>query len=660
MIAWGYRTMTVTNAKCQRPDRAWPSRAALAGLAAGLLAALGSVQAATPAALALSAQSATASGVDPARQVPGALAITDIDFKRGDGGSGQLVLRFNGDGAAPDLRNSGSTVVVDVGNATLPPALARPLDVTDFATPVQRIDANRSGNGARIVLSTRGGFESMAYQSGTDYIVEVVPAASRAPGATAAGTPTVAATAAQADRTYTGRPVTFNFQDVPVRTVLQLIAEEEGINLVASDTVTGNVTLRLVNVPWDQALDIVLRAKGLDKRRNGNVVWIAPQAEIAKYEADQQAARMATENNAELITEYIPISYGSAEDIANLLTEGSKGGRGGSGDNASQGSGFLSSRGSLSFDQRTNTLLVIDIPQRVAAIRDLVNQLDKPVDQVVIEARIVVANEAFARELGARFGISGASGKPGDRSTVGFGGNLDASQGNAQSRQDAIDDLTGEPGEDQTPPFEITRGLITNLPSTLAGGSGALALSILNAGHMLDVELSAMQVEGRGEIISNPRIVTSNQKEAVIKQGDQIGYLTTTGGQQGNLPNVQFKDAILQLKVTPTITADGRVFLNMDVQKDDLSGFVNTGVGQVPQLATRQVTTSVLVDDGQTVVIGGVYEFKDQQDLSKVPFLADLPVLGNLFKKRGRTKSKAELLVMVTPKVIRVAQRPQR
>ena len=646
--------MTVTNANRPRPRHARHPRAALLGIAAGLLAALGSVHAATPAAPGMAAQSVSPA-VDPSRQVPGALAITDIDFKRGDGGAGQLVLRFSGEGAAPDLRNAGSTVVVDVGNAALPPALARPLDVTDFATPVQRIDANRSGNGARIVLSTRGGFESMAYQSGRDYIVEVVPSANRT---AATGAPNVAVPAAQAERTYTGRPVTFNFQDVPVRTVLQLIAEEEGINLVASDTVTGNVTLRLVNVPWDQALDIVLRAKGLDKRRNGNVVWIAPQSEIAKYESDLQAARLATENNAELITEYIPISYGSAEDIANLLTDGSKGGRGGGEGGASQASGFLSARGSLSFDQRTNTLLVIDIPQRVAAIRDLVNQLDTPVDQVVIEARIVIANESFARELGARFGISGATGEPGDRSSVGFGGNLDSSQANAQSRADAIDDLTGAAGEDDSPPFEVTRGLITNLPSSLAGGTGALALSILNAGHMLDVELSAMQTEGRGEIISNPRIVTSNQKEAVIRQGDQIGYLTTTGGQQGNLPTVQFKDAILQLTVTPTITADGRVFLNMDVQKDDLSGFVQTGVGEVPQIATRQVTTSVLVDDGQTVVIGGVYEFRNQQDLSKVPFLGDLPIIGNLFKNRGRTKSKAELLIMVTPKVIRVAQRP--
>jgi type IV pilus assembly protein PilQ len=667
--------MTVTNAKRLRTDRAWPSRAGLAGFAAGLLAVLGSVDAANaPGMIAAAGQSAAPAAIDPARQVPGALAITDIDFKRGDGGAGQLILHFSDEGAAPDLHNAGSSVVVDVGNATLPPSLARPLDVTDFATPVQRIDANRTSDGARVVLSTRGGFESRAYQSGRDYIVEVVPVAmpATATAVAADGSPVVAAGAAQ-ERTYTGRPVTFNFQDVPVRTVLQLIAEESNLNLVVSDTVGGNVTLRLVNVPWDQALDIVMRAKGLDKRRNGNVVWIAPQSEIAKYEQDVQAARIASENNAEVVTQYIPISYGSAEDIAKLLTEGSKSGGGGGGEGkAGQNSGFLSPRGSISFDQRTNTLLVVDIPQRVAAIQDLVNQLDKPVDQVVIEARIVVANESFARELGARFGVSGAN------NNVNFSGNLEANTANRNSQvttdianQVALNSYNsahdawvagGMTGSEPVAPVlkgsTITRGLITNLPSALAGGTGALALSILNAGYLLDVELSAMQTEGRGEIISNPRIVTSNQKEALIRQGDQIGYLTTTGGTNANVPSVQFKDAVLQLKVTPTITADGRVFLNMDVQKDDLAGFVNTGVGQVPQLSTRKVTTSVLVDDGQTVVIGGVYEFKDQQDLSKVPFLADLPVIGNLFKKRGRTKSKAELLIMVTPKVIRVAQRP--
>lgn len=646
--------MTFTIAHRMRNARRTPARAVAAGLAAGLLAALGGLQAAPLPAQALSAvaQAAAPVAADPSRTIPGALSVSRIDFKRGDNGAGQLIVRFSGDGAMPDLHPAGARLVVDIANATLPPQLQKPIDVSDFATPVMRVNATRAGVGTRIVLDTRGSVEPMAYQTGNDYIVEVAPraTAAAAPAAGAAG----AAGAPGAEPAYSGQRVTFNFQDVPVRTVLQLLAEEAKANLVVSDSVGGSVTLRLVDVPWDQALDIVLRAKSLDKRRNGNVLWVAPQAEIAKYERDVESARLASENNAEVVTEYIPISYGSAQDIARLLTEGSRGGGGGA--EGARSRGFLSPRGSISFDQRTNTLLVIDIPARVEGVKRLVEELDKPVDQVVIEARIVIANESFARELGARFGVSGASGKEGDRSTLGYGGSLEASQANAVSRANAIGKLNAE-NTDLSPPFNVTRGLITNLPTTLGGG-GALALSILNAGQLLDVELSAMQTEGRGEIISNPRIVTSNQKEAVIKQGDQIGYLTTTGGQQGNLPSVQFKDAILQLKVTPTITADGRVFLNMDVQKDDLNGFVNTGVGQVPQISTRQVTTSVLVGDGQTVVIGGVYEFKDQQSLSKVPFLADLPLLGNLFKKRNKTKSKAELLIMVTPKVIRVAQRP--
>jgi type IV pilus assembly protein PilQ len=633
------------------------------GLATGLLAALGSVQAtpqpATAPALAAIAQSAAPVAVDPAKQVPGALSVSNIDFKRGDGGSGKLILRFSGDGATPDLRNQGSSVVVDVGNASLPASLQKPLNVTDFATPVQRIDANRSGNGTQLVLSTSGPFESLAYQTGRDYIVEIVPRAAapaRAVGATSAmGATTSSSTA----RAYSGRPVTFNFQDVPVRTVLQLIAEESNLNIVASDSVTGNVTLRLINVPWDQALDIVLQAKGLDQRRSGNVVWVAPQSEIAKYEQDKQDARIAIENRVEMVTEYIPISYGNAEDLAKLLTDEAKNGGGGGGGGAAggvagQSRGFLSPRGSISFDRRTNTLLVIDIPQRVAAIKNLVQTLDKPVDQVVIEARIVIANESFARELGAKFGITGTQ----DHAL--FSNSIANNILNQNSIVDAaLKNGTVPPPNPPAVPT-ITRGLNLNLPTTLTG-AGSLALSILNAGYALDIELSALQTEGRGEVISNPRIVTSNQKEATITQGEEIGYLTLTGaGTAGGtqVPQVQFKDAVLELKVTPTITNDGRVFLNMSVKKDEVAGFVDTGAGQVPRIAKRSVDTAVLMEDGQTVVIGGVYEFKDQQDMSKVPFLADIPVIGNLFKKRGRTKSKAELLIMVTPKVLRVAQRP--
>jgi type IV pilus assembly protein PilQ len=620
--------MTVTNVQRLRPAaRPLPLRAGIAGLVVGLCAMLGTSAWAAPAA---AGQPMGTVAVDPAKTLPSVVSVSSIDFKRGDGGAGRLILHFSGDGAAPDLRTQGSSVLVDIGNAQLPASLQKPLDVTDFATPVQRIDAAQTGHGAQLHLSTHGQFESLAYQTGRDYIVEIVPRAAAPDSARAVGAVSSDSTGrAYGTPHYSGKPVTFNFQDVPVRTVLQLIAEESNLNIVAADTVQGNVTLRLVNVPWDQALDLVLQAKGLDKRQSGNVVWVAPQQEIAKYEQDKATARMNLENSAEMITEYVPINYGNAEDIAKLLTDDAKSGNSGGASGANAQRGFLSPRGSISFDRRTNTLLVIDIPKRVEAIRDLVNKLDKPVDQVVIEARIVIANESFARELGAKFGISGtANGGDFNYGSTSVGG------GSAP-----------------------VRGLNFNQPSTL-GAAGSLALSILNAGYALDLELSALQNEGRGEIISNPRIVTSNQKEALIRQGDQVGYLTTTGGQSGNIPQVQFKDVVLQLKVTPTITNDGRIFLNMDILKDDLSGFVNTGAGQVPSIATREVTTAVLMEDGQTVVVGGVYEFKDQNSLSKVPFLGDIPIIGNLFKNRNHTKSKAELLVFVTPKIIRVAQRP--
>ena len=663
--------MTVTNVKQQRPVRRPSSIGACAvGLAVGLYAA--SAGALPAVATATMAQSATGAMADPAKRAPNAVSVSAIDFKRGDGGSGKLILRFSGDGAAPDLRNNGSSVVVDIGNAQLPAALQRPINVTDFATPVQRIDARATSNGAQLVLGTQGAFESMAYQSGSDYIVEIVPRATPVASKSQAASPAMGASAmgaASSNSTvrYSGKPVTFNFQDVPVRTVLQLIAEESNLNIVAADTVQGNVTLRLINVPWDQALDIVLQAKSLDKRRSGNVVWVAPQSEIAKFEQDKEDARISLEERAEKVTEYIPINYGNAEDIAKLLTEESKGnaqgGGGQGGGQSNQDRGFLSSRGSISFDKRTNTLLVIDIPQRVANIRNLVQQLDKPVDQVVIEARIVIASESVARELGARFGVSGD--KDGDKY---FSGNLEANQSKI-NRDKELDlqfakDMSAWVAGGQVGPRPVytqslpVRGLMSNLPAALENPAGALALSILNAGYQLDVELSAIQEQGRGEVISNPRIVTSNQKESVIRQGKEIGYLTITGTGLGATPTVAFKEALLELKVTPTITNDGRVFLNMGVKKDELDGFVDAGsFGSVPQIAKREVNTAVLVDDGQTVVIGGVYEFSDRTDIAKVPFLGDIPFLGNLFRNKSRSKEKAELLVFVTPKVMRVTQR---
>ena len=626
--------MTVSKAGSLRAGRTSPMRAGALGLAIGLVATFSGAQAADPGVRPgsplLMLQAATAAAQSPA------VTVTDVDFKRGDGGSGKLILRFDNDGAMPDLRTQDGSVVVNLAGATLPASLQRPLNVTDFATPVQRIDARQDGNGSQVVLTARGDFEPLAYQSGRDYIVEIVPRA----GARAVGSAGLsatmgqsAATAASEVRSYSGAPVTFNFQDVPVRTVLQLIADESNLNIVASDSVVGNVTLRLQNVPWDQALDIVLQAKSLDKRRSGNVVWVAPQSEIAAFEQAREDARLAIEERAEMVTEYIAISYGNAEDIAKLLTEESKTSTAGGGGNA-QNRGFLSSRGSLSFDRRTNTLLVIDIPQRVAEIRRLVTTLDKPVDQVVIEARIVIANESFARDLGARFGVN-------SRADRNIDGRVDVGGGFIGGENSTI----GRPG-----------ALQVNLP---VAGAPALGFTIL--GNTIDwhVELSALQQEQRGEVISNPRIVTSNQREATISQGQEVGYITVTGGQSNSVPTVQFKDVLLELKVTPTITADGRVFLAMDIKKDEVQGQIEyQDIGSVPLISKRNVTTAVLIDDGQTVAIGGVYEFTDRASLSKVPFLGDLPILGNLFKSRGRNKEKAELLIFVTPKVMRVAQRP--
>lgn len=665
--------MTVTNAKHMQPvRRSLPLGALAAGLAVGLYATGAAAQPVTVATLSM-AQSATGAMADPAKRSPDAVSVSSIDFKRGDGGSGKLILHFSGDTAAPDLRNMGGNVVVDIGNAQLPAALQRPMNVTDFATPVQRIDARTTSSGAQLVLGTKGDFESLAYQRGNEYVVEIVPRApavaqAKAAPARAMGAVASASGTSEATVRYSGKPVTFNFQDVPVRTVLQLIAEYSDLNIVAADTVQGSVTLRLTNVPWDQALDLVMQSKSLDKRRSGNVIWVAPQQEIAAFEQAKEDARINLEERAEKVTEYIPINYANAEDIAKLLTEESKGnqqggGGGSSGGQNAQDRGFLSGRGSLSYDKRTNTLLVVDIAQRVASIKKLVQELDKPVDQVVIEARIVIANENVARELGAKFGVSG------NRDDVYYSGNLESNQ-TKLNKDKALDlqyakDMAAWIAGGQQGAMPIytqslpVRGLMSALPAALEGTTpGSLALSVLNAGYLLDVELSAIQQQGRAEVVSNPRIVTSNQKEGVIRQGREIGYLTVTGTGGQLTPTVNFKDALMELQVTPTITNDGRVFLDMNVKKDELDGWVEMGTfGRVPMIAKREVNTAILVEDGQTVVVGGVYEFSDASQITKVPFLGDIPILGNLFRNKNRTKSKAELLIFVTPKVMRVTQR---
>ena len=569
-----------------------------------------------------------ATGPDPTKKVATDLQVANIDFRRGENGSGRVILKFSGDGAAADMRTEDNRLVVDVANASIPEALRRRLDVTDFATPVKSLEPNANAGSTRLVIHTNGAVDSMAYQTGNEYVVEVTPKRGAA-SPVRAGAPGRAAGAVEGEpeaKRYGGRPVTFNFQDVPVRTVLQLIAEESGLNVVASDTVQGNVTLRLINVPWDQAMDIVLRAKQLDKRRDGNVIWIAPQKEIADFEQALADARIANEVREPLVTEYLPVNYGIAEDLAGLLTEDSKQAQstGGGAAQRSAGGGFLSPRGSVSFDSRTNTLLVVDIQSKVDEIKNMLAILDRPVDQVLIEARIVVASETFARDLGVMFGVQ-------DRT-----GTL------VNSNETTTDS-----------------GFLVNLPANPA--AGILNLSILRQDIALDLELSALEEEGRGEVVSNPRVITANQREAIIRQGQEVAYLTiqpaTTPGAVAQA-TVEFKEVLLELKVTPTITQDGRVYLNLAVKKDEVSELIaNPAGGFVPQIARREVSTAVLIDNGQTVVVGGVYEFKDREDLRKVPFLGDLPVLGNLFKNKSRDIEKAELLIFVTPRVLQVAHR---
>ncbi|WP_115563142.1 type IV pilus secretin PilQ [Xanthomonas arboricola] len=629
--------MTFSNAQRLRPVR---RHAMLQACALGLALALASGSSFAAAALTQPAQ-------DPAKAAPASLTVSKIDFKRGEDGAGRLILKFDGQGASPDLRTQGDSVLVDISNAKLPPELQRPLNVTDFATPVQRVEVKPSGSGSQLVLSTKGAFDSLAYQTGNEYVVEITPRKGQ-PAVGGVSSAAVTQAAAQiAARGYSGRPVTFNFQDVPVRTVLQLIAEESNLNIVASDTVQGNVTLRLMNVPWDQALDIVLRAKGLDKRRDGGVVWVAPQPELAKFEQDKEDARIAIENREDLITDYVQINYHNATAIFKALTEakgiggGSGGGQGGAGGGGQQDNGFLSPRGRLVADERTNTLMISDIPKKVAQMRELISHIDRPVDQVLIESRIVIATDTFARDLGARFGIAGRRQ---------YGDNTGVISGSTTNNVSILNDGL----------HNVPAGLNFNLPAGTftTNPAGSIAYTLLGRNFSLDMELSAMQEEGRGEVVSNPRIVTANQREGVIKQGREIGYVTISGGGTGGQAqaNVQFKEVLLELKVTPTITNDNRVFLNMNVKKDEVARFiVLQGYGTVPEINRREVNTAVLVGDGETVVIGGVYEFTDRESISKVPFLGDIPFLGNLFKKRGRSKEKAELLVFVTPKVLRVA-----
>lgn len=607
----------------------------------------------------------TASTIDPSKALPSAAIgpeISNIDFRRGPEGQGRVLIDFSGAGADVDMSHNGDKVIVNITHANLPKNLEQRLDTLDFATPVQSIVTHPViGGGARMEIAVKGAVDTSAYQTANQYVVEVATKkVDTSPAALAAeGKPPI----------YSGKRVTFNFQDIPVRSALQLVADISGLNLVAADSVGGSVTLRLVNVPWDQALDVILRAKGLDKRRDGNVIWIAPQAELARYEQSVAEAKLKAQDTAELVSAYIPISYGKAADIAKLLTTGSmQGGGGGGVAGGNIQRGFLSARGSASYDNRTNTLLLNDTPQKIDEIRKLITVLDRPVQQVLIESRIVVATDDFTRNLGVKWGVQAnhttSGGNVISTSPAGSDAAALAINRNNVNSQYAYDVATYEKngGTGAIPrPGAITYqtagtgGFNVNLPVT-GTTAGQLGLAILGKNYLVDLELSAAQTEGLGEVISSPRVITANQQEAVIRQGQEIGYVTyqnTAGtGAAGAAATVQFKDAVLELKVTPTITADNRVYLAINVKKDALDGYVDSPGGKIPTINTREINTSVLVDNGQTVVLGGIYEITKNNSTTKVPGLGDIPGIGALFRSTSRTNSKAELLIFVTPRIL--------
>jgi type IV pilus assembly protein PilQ len=551
--------------------------------------------------------------------------ITSVDFRRGPDGAGRVVVTLSDPSIPVDIREELERTVVDFRNASLPDALLRRLDVLDFATPVQTVDSVRYPGGARLVINASGDYEQMAYQADNQFTIEFRPAEKQDPREFGPF---------DERKEYTGQRLTLNFQDIEVRAVLQLLAETSGLNVVVSDSVRGNVTLRLDSVPWDQAMDIILTTKGLAMRQVGNVVLVAPAAEIAARERQELEAKKDIQELAPLRSEFLQVNYAKASDLANLLR----------GAGAGAGS-LLSDRGSVSIDERTNTLLIYDTAERIADVRRLVAALDIPVRQVLIESRIVVANDDFSRDLGVRMGATwvGDRGEAGLITVTGGGAGADTI---VNSGLENIQD-TGQPFPVQTP--ALLDRYNVNLP--VANPAGRIGLAILGQDTLVDLELSALQAEGRGEIVSSPRVITANQKEAVIEQGVEIPYQEAASS---GATTTQFKKAVLSLTVTPQITPDDRIIMDLEVTQDTVGQFVPSATGgQVPSIDTRKVITQVLVNDGETVVLGGIFETERRDSEDKVPLLGDIPVVGHLFKRTSTSSNKRELLIFVTPKILR-------
>jgi type IV pilus assembly protein PilQ len=563
------------------------------------------------------------------------VALSEIDFRRGPDGSGRVVVVLPNNQVGVDIRQQGQSLVVEFLRSVVPDQLRRRLDVTDFGTPVQTVSTSQAGDRVRMVVEPRGSWEHSAYQTDNQFVLEVRPMKldpnklSQGPG-------------------YTGEKLSLNFQNIEVRALLQVIADFTNFNVVTSDTVTGNVTLRLKDVPWDQALDIILQAKGLGLRKTGNVIWIAPKDELLAKEQVELEAKKKISDLEPVRTQSFQLNYTKAEDVAKGLTGQSlaPGGAAPPG-GAATTSRILSPRGSVLFETRTNQLFVSDIPSKLEEIQALIAKIDIPVRQVLIEARIVEADDRFGRALGVKLGASDFRGLQGGTPGWNVSGNTNVTVG---GNYNAVGGQTLQMDRDD---FLYNDTQFINLPANVSGAAFggaqattfALSLFSATANRFLNLELSALEAEGKGKIVSSPRVITADQVKALIEQGEELPYQVATSS---GATSIQFRKANLKLEVTPQITPEGSVILDVDINKDSVGRSTSSGFA----IDTKHVKTQVLVENGGTVVIGGIFTQNERNDVSKVPLLGDIPYLGHLFKNTVKSSSRTELLVFITPKVV--------
>ena len=553
-----------------------------------------------------------------------ALPLREIDFRRGPDGGGRVVVGLSNSQVGVDIQQQGQFLVVEFLKSTLPAALRKRLDVTDFGTPVQSITATQQGDRVRLVVDPRGEWEHSAYQSDNQFVLEV-RALKIDPNKLTQGSG------------FNGEKVSFNFQNIEVRALLQVIADFTQFNVVTSDTVTGSITLRLKDVPWDQALEIILQAKGLGLRKSGNVLWIAPKEELATKEKLDLEAKAAVAQLEPTRTQAFQLNYTKAEDVAKGISGANTVG-GSSGDKSAR---ILSPRGSVIFESRTNQLFITDIASKLEEIQGLIQRIDVPVRQVLIEARIVEADDKFGRSLGVKLGATDARGLQGGIPGYGVGGNNYITFGGTYG---AVGSQTG-----QGPAVDFGNTQFINLPAaainSVNAASIAATLFSATANRFLNLELSALEADGKGKIVSSPRVITADQVKALIEQGEEIPYLASA---QNGATAVTFKKAVLKLEVTPQITPEGNVILDVDVNKDSRGVLTPAGFA----INNKHVKTQVLVENGGTVVIGGIFTLEEIDNISKVPLLGDIPYMGALFRSKSKLANKTELLIFLTPKVV--------